>query len=379
MDSKERVIKALNLEVPDRIPFGEFAIDFDTVEKIIGHETYLRAKAKCRIALWEGRRDEVAQSWKEDIVELYTKLDCIDIVNIGCMASGLLPEKSYNPEPPKRVDDKTWMDKKGSIYKLSKITHDITMVYDPNVWDEEYIEEDFPADICIKPPDESMFEVVDYVIEKLGDKKFVLGTAGEEVGLVLLGGMERGLTEYISNPVTVKAAYRHYVNAANELDKYYIRCRTDGILWGQDFAYKSGPMISPKMYREFVLPFQEERVKNVKKHGVHVLKHACGNNWNLLDMFIEAGFECYQSIQPTADMDIKLVKEKYGNRICLWGGVSVEHLISGTKEDIKRDVRYAIENAAQGGGYIFGSSHSIAVGSNYDNFMTMLNEFDKLA
>ena len=45
-----------NLQTPGNI-------DFDTVEKIIGHETYLRAKARSRIAFWEGRHDEVAQSY----------------------------------------------------------------------------------------------------------------------------------------------------------------------------------------------------------------------------------------------------------------------------------------------------------------------------
>jgi hypothetical protein len=36
------------------------------VEKILGHEACLRAKAKSRIAFWESRRDEVVESWKGD-------------------------------------------------------------------------------------------------------------------------------------------------------------------------------------------------------------------------------------------------------------------------------------------------------------------------
>jgi len=59
MDSKTRVKTALAHQLPDRIPFGEFAIDYDTVEKILGRETYVRAKAKSQIALWEGRRIRV--------------------------------------------------------------------------------------------------------------------------------------------------------------------------------------------------------------------------------------------------------------------------------------------------------------------------------
>ena len=96
MNSKERVRAALERRLPDRIPFGEFAIDFDTVERILGHETYVRAKAKCQIAFWEGRRDEVVQSWKEDGVELFRKLDCIDLVNLNAEAFGMAPPEGLS-------------------------------------------------------------------------------------------------------------------------------------------------------------------------------------------------------------------------------------------------------------------------------------------
>jgi hypothetical protein len=379
LNSKERVNKALNLEVPDRIPYGEFSIDSDTVEKILGHETYLRAKAKSQIAFWEGRRDEVVQSWREDTVELYKRLDCVDIINAGAMASSLVPPKDYIPDPPKRVDETSWIDKKGRVYKLSDITRDITVVYDPDMWNTEYRVEDYPQDAVVKKPDDSVFEVVDYVIEKLGKDRFILGPSGDEVGMVLLGGMERGLTEYLTNPDVVKAAARHGINIANQNDSHYIRKGTDGLLWGQDFSYKSGPMISPEMFREFVLPVLKERVTYIhEKFDLPVLKHACGNNWKLMDMFVEAGFACYQSIQPTADMDIRRVKEEYGKKLCLWGGVSVENLVSGSREDVIRDVRYAAEWAAKGGGFIMGASHSIAVGCKYDNYMAMLDEIEKV-
>lgn len=377
MNGKERIHAVMKGQIPDKIPFGEFAIDFDTAAKILGHETYLRAKAKSQIAFWEGRRDEVVQSWKEDTVELYRKLDCIDLINVASMASSLAPPKDYDPDPPRRIDAKTWIDKQGRVYKYSGVTADITMVEDPEMWTREFNEADFiPGDVT--PPDESIFEVVDYVIRELGKDRFMLGPSGEEVSLLLLGGMERGLTEFLTNPDVLKSAYRKTLDEANRSDRYYIRPGSDGILWGQDFSYKSGPMLSPQTFREFCLPAIEGRVQSVKRYDQYVFKHACGNNWALMDMFLEAGYDCYQSIQPTARMDLKAVKEKYGSRICLWGGVPVEDLVSGTPEDIRKDVRNAVTYGAPGGRYIFGSSHSIAVGTKYDNFLAMLDEFEKL-
>ncbi len=70
-----------------------------------------------------------------------------------------------------------------------------------------------------------------------------------------------------------------------------------------------------------------------------VLKHACGNNWLLLDMFVEAGFAAYQSIQQSAGMDLPRLKKQYGGRICLWGGIPVEHLVGGTAAEIRENPR----------------------------------------
>ncbi len=379
MNAKERVSAALALREPDRIPYGEFSIDSDTVARIIGHETYVRAKADVQIAFWEGRREEVVQSWKEDTVDLFRKLGCLDVINLSAMASSLAPPKDHVPDPPRRIDETTWEDGDGRIYKLSEKTRDITVVHDPTVWTRDYSPEDFPEESEAEIPDDSVFEVIDYVIERIGADHFVLGPAGSEVGMVLLGGIERGLTEYITNPETVKAAGRHHLRQANESDSYYIRPGTDGVFWGQDWAYKNGPLISPAMFREFVLPLLTARVEHVKRsHHLPVIQHACGNNWKLLDMFVEAGFDCYQSIQPTAEMDIKAVKDAYGDRMCLWGGVPVEHLCGGTMEEIREDVRYAVQWAAPGGGFILGASHSIAVGTIYDNYMAMLDEFERL-
>lgn len=377
MNSRERVLLALEHKILDKVPWGEYAIDYDTVEKILGHETYLRAKAKTQIALWEGRRDEVAQSWKEDLIELYKKLDFMDIINLGAMCTAMLPPKDYEPEKPKQIDENTWEFKDGKIYKYSPITGDMTLVYDPQKWTREFKLEDFKYEDPI-PPDESQFEVVDAVIKEFRSKKFILGPDGGEVGFILLGGMERGLIEYVTNPEVVKRAIDVAVYKANKLDRYYIREGQDGVLWGTDFASNKGPFISPKMFREFCLPAIKERVKNVKSFGMKVLKHACGNNTQLMDMFIEAGYDAYQSIQETAGIDLKWLKENYGDKLTLWGGVNVENLVSGTPEDIRKDVKKAMEILKPNGGYIFGTSHTIAVGTKYDNFMTMVDEYLKL-
>ena len=62
MTGKERVRAAINREPVDRVPLGFYLVDYDTIERVIGRKTFVRNKVASRIALWEGRRDEVAGS-----------------------------------------------------------------------------------------------------------------------------------------------------------------------------------------------------------------------------------------------------------------------------------------------------------------------------
>ena len=183
----------------------------------------------------------------------------------------------------------------------------------------------------------------------------------------------------IEHPDIVRAAADRELRIQNQNDQWHIRPGQDGVLWGFDFAHNTGPFISPQMFRDLFFEPNKQRVENIHRvYGLPVLKHACGNNWAYMDMFIEMGYDCYQSIQASAGMDLARLKARYGGKICLWGGLPVETLVSGTPDEIRRDVRHAVESAKAGGGYIFGSTHSIAVGTKYDNFMAMLDEFARL-
>lgn len=381
MNPKERVRAALQRRCPDRIPFGEFAIDFDTAERILGRETYVRAKAKCRIAFWEGRRDEVVQSWKEDGVELYRKLDCLDLVNLNAQAFGLAPPRGEPADPPRKIGDGMWEDREGRVYKLSELTGDITVVRDPVASAARYAIADFEGEPAYTPPDPSVFEAVDHLIANLGGDRFILGPSGDPSGLIMLGSEQQAYERIALEPDLVRAAAGWHARLGELQDPDYIRPGQDGVLWGQDFASSQGPMISPAAFRDLVVPFMRSRVSAVKRRGKLVVQHACGNNWLLLDSFVDIGFDAYQSIQQSAGMDLGEVMRRYGDRLCLWGGVPVEHLVGATPADVRADVRRAVETARAvrgGAGYIFGSTHSIAVGTRYDNFMAMVDEFEKV-
>lgn len=376
MTSKERVAAALEGRVPDRVPYGEFAVDFDTVERILGHETYLRAKAKSQIAFWEGRRDEVAQSWLEDHLELHRRLE-LDIVTFP-MATWEMPPETGDP-PPRRIDANTWEDRFGRIYKQSEATRDITCVHDPVRDARVFTAAEFEREPERPVRDERSWRILDTVVQRLKDEKFICGPSGGSIGIVLLGGMERGLLELAANPEAVRAATALRVREQNLADEVFVHPDSDAVLWAEDLGYRTGPLIGPAMFRDFFLEANKARARNVKeRYGKKILKHCCGNINLLMDFFVDIGFDAYQSIQPTAGMDLCRLKRDYGDRITLWGGVAVENLVGGAPEDVRADVRRAMACAKPGGRFILGASHSVAVGTKYENYMAMLDEYRRL-
>jgi uroporphyrinogen-III decarboxylase len=377
MNAKERVRTAINRETPDQVPLGFYLADYDTIEKVIGRPTYVRNKAQSQIAFWEGRRDEVVESYKKDTVEFYEKIDTVDLITYK--EACIVPPRDYEPDPPELIAEDTWRDREGRIYKISKISNEILCVEDPARWTRKYTVEMFEEPVEDVAPDPSIFEAWDYLIDHLGEDRYIAGYSGGIVAMLLLGGMERGLCEYIENPDVVRAAIRHAVKEQNQKDPYYIRPGMDAVFIENDLAGTNGPLMSPAMFREFCFQAMKERIDHMKSISGHqVIFHSCGNNWPLLEMFADAGVECYQSLQTNAGMEVGRLKEAYGERLCFWGGIALENLIMGEPEDVRKNVREALERGAPGGGFILGPSHSIARGTKYDNFMAMLDEYDKL-
>ncbi len=384
MNSHQRVAKVFAGEVPDRVPIGEFAIDFDTIEKIIGRPTYLRAKAKSKVAFWENRHDEVIESYTRDHIELHEKLG-FDIINFP-MATWAIPAPTEAP-PPKQLNANTWEDREGRVFKYSEITHDVVCVKDPlaektlYTMDHEVLAEVEDVDRLLLPDepagiDPRSWEILDTVIGHFAGRKFIIGPSGGEIGIVLQGGMEQGMMALITKRDFIESATKYLLEKQNRLDRKMIHPKSDAIIWGADFAFNSGGFISPQMFRDLFFAANKARVDNVKEqHGKYVVKHCCGNVNQFLDLFVELGYDCYQSIQQSAGMDLGDVKERIGDKMVLWGGVPVELIIGGTMDEVRREVRTAMDKAKDNGRFILGTTHTIAVGSNYDNFMAMVDEY----
>lgn len=374
MNGRERVRAAIAREPVDRVPLGFYAVDHDTIERVIGRPTLVRNKIQVKLALAAGRRDEVAESFKKDTLDFYRKIDCADL--ILAKGAAILPPVSYEPEKLKKIEENQYRDARGRIWKADLKANDIMCIHDPAP-PKQYTVEDFEGPLNVSPPDPSIFEALDYLIEHLGEERYICSHP-PITALTTLGNFEDAMLIYAMQPELIHAANKRSLEARKSVIAHYIRPGSAGAHISQDMAGTNAPFISPSMFRDMCLPYFKESIAGIKQHVKQVNFHNCGYNIPLMDMFIEAGVDCYQSLQTTAGMEIGKLKCSYGDRMAFWGGMPLELLIGGTTGQVRKAVREAMERGAPGGGFILGPSHSIAKNTKYENFMAMLDEYVKL-
>jgi uroporphyrinogen decarboxylase len=128
-----------------------------------------------------------------------------------------------------------------------------------------------------------------------------------------------------------------------------------------DVGTQSGPMFSPKLYKELILEKHAylARIVKEKAPGAKFMLHSCGSVKAFIPYFIEAGFDILNPVQPRArDMDPGVLKREFGSEISFLGGVDVQQTMVGPVEGVCAEVRQRIEELAGGGGYILAPSHN---------------------
>jgi len=134
--------------------------------------------------------------------------------------------------------------------------------------------------------------------------------------------------------------------------------RIDLFLLISDLGSQRGPLMSKKMFREFIAPYIKEMCDLIHGLGAKVLFHSCGNIRPLMAELIELGVDILDPIQPTADMEPDALKTGFGNRLCFHGGIDMQHLLpQGTPEEVRAGARHYEEVLGTGGGYILAPAH----------------------
>jgi len=152
----------------------------------------------------------------------------------------------------------------------------------------------------------------------------------------------------------------------------------DVLVVEDDIAATNNLMISPKHFKEFVNPYNRQLVDRAHELGLKVVRHSDGNLWSIMDLLIDSGYDGLNPLEPQAGMDLKKVKDAYGSKICLLGNIDCKELLpAGTPDQVEAAVKQAIDAAAAGGGYILCDSNSLHPGVNPENCIAMFEAAKK--
>ncbi len=351
MNSRERILKALDNEQPDRLPIFELYINESSIVRLAKILMPEQVKIEAGMDRFGEESLEVLDLYCSLIEELGLDATCTNF-SIGI----------------KKIGVDRGRDKFGTVYFLSE--HGEPMPVDGPIKTPE----DLLGFDMVSKLEADDFSRVKYVIDKVGKEKahFVSITDPFKVSWRRRGSMQELLIDFALNPQMVQDLAR----IATDFDKAAIdmiaEVGADAVTVPGDLAGEYTTIMSPKHYREFIKPYHKEIVDHAHKKGLKIIKHTDGNVWPILDDFLEVGFDGFHPIQPQC-MDIGEVKAYLAGKMCVMGNIDCRDLlVSGTEEEVEQTVKETIEKAATGGGYIISSSNSIHPNVKPENYITMV-------
>lgn len=367
---RERVYTTLAHDEPDRIPWGEHLIDFNIYEAFLNRKSFVNSHFYQDEAIWDGRRDEVVEHYKRDLPELAEVLG-LDIITLP----GAFPEKGEVVKPYEKISENEYRNEAGDIYRVSGSCWLLPYKKNPEAYVPptiESIQKDID-ELEAKPEEDitsSKWEVHRYIVEKMKSTHFITAL-GAGIGFPKFGcTAEDAWISMIEQPEICAKLIEYRCRQSIRTIRTYAALGLDGFIPCADLGNSMNLDASPETYREVVYPWQKKHTEEAARLNLKILLHCCGHIMPIVDDVADL-YDAYEAIQTSAGMDIGVLKEQVGAKTTLWGGIMHEHLGGGTKEDIRSDARYSFSRAAPGGGFILGSSHSLAVGAIIENVEEM--------
>jgi uroporphyrinogen decarboxylase len=346
MNSVERVLSALKLQIPDKVPFMFADIDKTIREKLLGEKItyqYNYSKAEWSPVFGLGERA---------MMEPYECTDARVARLLGLDAIGMQYMTPIFADVAQSDDGTVYIKK--SLLTSAEALKTIKM---PDVDDERIYR---PAREFIKT---NKGEFALYCRIRLGVSPTSLSM-----------GIEEFSYNVVDDPDFVHEVVAMYTGWVSKLITNLIEVGFD-FLWSfDDMAYKSGPMFSPRIWDEFFFP-------NLKKAADHItipwIFHSDGNLMPIMDKLLPLGMNGLHPLEPGA-MDLGELKQKYGKKVCLVGNLDIDSTLSKSSlEEVDEEVKNKIELLGPGGGYIISDSNSVPANCNPENLKAVAKAVEK--
>lgn len=334
MTSQDRVLATLGGKTPDRVPLFELFIDGKVIDSIRPGSSYED------FAEWAG----------------------LDVVTCLAMVEA--------------TDDMDWVDPERGIWRdrwggLQGFTGEVLSV--PLEPARIASEEDLESYV---PPDPLQNHVIDRartLVSRFKGKKAICAV-GEDVFAVsqyLRAGLAGLMEDYILRPELARRLARIGVEYHVELYRALIAEGVEIIALGDDYAGKTGTMMSPRHFEQFILPGLTTIVSDIKARGAFCIKHTDGNIWGIMDMLLSTGIDALGPLEGPY-MKLDEVRRRAGFRVGVVGNVDVDLLSRGSVAQVVAATREQLARVSPLGGHLLGSGNSISSSVRGENFMAMV-------
>jgi len=373
MTSRERVLKTLNHQEPDRVPYDLTStlvtgIHYKAYEKL---RNYLGMEKK-EIELFD--RVQGLARVHEDVLQKL-KVDTRGVLTGNPFGWKLKLEETPEYEQFIDVWGVTWRRPKPHGLYYDMVVHPLK-----GCTLEDAKKHSWPA-----PKDEHRLKGLKEEAAQLAhsDCLVLLGTVGMTVGLLQtfqwLLGYEDSFYALAAEPELT-----HYiVGKLAELDiefwEWAIPYLGDDIkvvLYADDFGMQTGPVFSYEMFARYFKPWYAKIFSVIKKQkpDLYIFFHTCGSSRYIIPDLIESGADILNPVQfSSKDMDPVKLKNDFGNDMTFWGGgVDTQRVLPrGTVQQVKDEVKKRIDQFAPGGGFVFTPVHNIQPDVPPENIMAM--------
>jgi uroporphyrinogen decarboxylase len=353
VNGKQRILRALEIQEPDRVPVWIHAIN---------------EVAICNIGSL--LRDGVPAAKAVNLMsqeEMLALLDTLLFIHEELEIDGLTSLPMSEVIHTKNLDEKRFKDPWGSVWARSP--HGMAYLVLPPFQSHNDIQGYRPP--RIGPAEAFMVQMANQRFA--GEKALFFLMRGVFVRSWRLRGMEELLLDMVVRPRFVHRLAKMVTEYNLELCQVAVDAGVDVLIIEDDIAGNDNTLISPRYFEEFVAPYNQRVLDYAHGRGLKVVRHSDGNLWSILDTLLAMGYDGLNPLEPQAGMDLMRVKAYCGDRICLLGNIDCgELLCSGAEEQVEAAVVQAINEAAPGGGYILCSSNSIHPGVKAENFLAMV-------
>ena len=142
----------------------------------------------------------------------------------------------------------------------------------------------------------------------------------------------------------------------------------DGFCLCSDYCFNTNPFLSPDMFGELVAPYLKRVIAGYHDMGFYSIKHTDGNIMPIIEQILDCKPDALHSLDPQAGVDLRLVKERYGKRVCLIGNVNCGLLQTGSEEQVREDALRSLKDGMPGYGYVFSTSNCVYTGLELERY-----------